>query len=124
MSENIEYLVTTMDADKLQKIENINSFANNFSCEFKSFLSDRGIGAKIKEFTNKKHNELHIQLILDTAYSSAVDMIPVLIRKLASFYDFDWGFVDDMNMELVSSASSQNKIINIDILNIKNKTQQ
>lgn len=124
MSGNIEYLITTMNAGELQKIENTNSFSGNVSREFKSFLSDRCVRAEIRELTNKKHNCLHIQLVLSEAYYFSVNLIPALMRKIASFYDFDWGFVDEVNFALVKNMSSINGVVNIDVYNISNKTTQ
>ncbi len=124
MNENTEYLITTMDADTLQKITELNSFANNFSYEFKSFLVDRGYRIVIKEFTNKKHNNLHVQLMLNEACSDAVGMIPVLMKKLSSFYNFNWGFVNEVDLSLVKNISPSNKTVYIDIISISNKSTQ
>jgi len=80
------------------------------------FLSSCGIRATIKEYVNKQHTNLHIQLNSKDANIS--DFVSVAIGRLKKDYDFNWGFVSEADKALTQSISSQYKIIYIDIFNI------
>ena len=107
---------TTFEIEALQKIEKIDTVANHFSFELKTELSLMGVVAKIAEFTNEQHNQLHIQLVCKEPHQA--DKVDMAMIKLAQYYKFEWGYVSDIDRSLVSHIPSRNRVINIDIFDI------
>ena len=109
-------LTTTFLIEELQKIEKPDTVANHFSFELKTELSLMGVRANIAEFTNKKYNKLHIQLVCEEPHQA--DKVDIAIIKLAQYYSFQWGYVSEIDHSLVSHIPSGNRVINIDIFDI------
>ena len=114
-------LYTTFQIDELQKIEKINTTANHFSYELKTILSQLGVVASIHEYTNKKHDCLHIQLICKEKYQA--DKVDIAIKRLECYYDFSWNFVSDIDNTSVEYTPAGNKVFNVDIKNISFKPE-
>lgn len=112
-------ILTTMDVDKLSSISKIETPANNFSFNFKNILSSFDVYADIKEFTNKKHDALHIQLICEEKYQA--DKVDIAMIKLQQYYSFKWGYVSEIDNSLVKNIPVRNLVINIDVFDIKNR---
>ncbi len=109
-------LTTTFPIEELQKIDKPDTVANHFAFELKTELSLTGVQANIAEFTNKKYNKLHIQLICKEPHQA--DKVDIAMIKLAQYYNFKWGYVSDIDHTLITHLPSRNRVINIDIFDI------
>ncbi len=117
MEKEIIYLTTTLDTDCLQEISKPNTPANHLSYELKTLLSESGVKANIKEFTDKTYTKLHIQLVCEEKFQS--DKVDIAMIRLHKYYNFNWGYVSEINGKLVKNISQTNKTLNIDIFDIR-----
>ena len=110
------HLTTTLSIDELQEIDKPDTVANHFSYELKTDLATNGVVANILEFTNKQYNQLHIQLVCKEPHQA--DKVDMAMIKLAQYYNFNWGYVSDIDHTLITHLPSRNKVIKIDIFDI------
>jgi len=82
MEKNIIHLTTTMEVSKLQKINKPDTPANHLAYELKTLLSQSGVKANVKEFTNKSYTNLHIQFICEEKFQA--DRVNIAMLQLAS----------------------------------------